>query len=322
MASFFAPSDIFEPPSLFYLFLLSPPKLLLRFLYRSALFLRSPSSVNTHTSIRVVSISDTHCEIPVHVPDGDLLIHAGDLTKAGTPAEIQAQIDWLNSLPHTKKVAIAGNHDTYLDPRSRSTVDPSDREKALRWGDVHYLQHSSVVLDFPSRKNRKLRVHGAPQIPACGGPEFAFQYPRGSDGWSNTVPADTDILVTHGPPKYHLDLPVGLGCEFLLKEAWRIQAPLHIFGHVHAGRGREVAYWDAAQHAYEQGCTRRDGFFRSTLDIMLWFYIAKVAWHGLSSLIWQKVWGGEERASSWLINTSVMYNNTGRLLNQPQVIDI
>lgn len=266
-------------------------------------------------------VSDTHCQVPVDVPNGDLLIHAGDLTNAGTPTEIQAQIDWLNSLPHTHKVAIAGNHDTYLDPRSRSTLDPGDVDGAnLDWGEVHYLQHSSVTLNFPSCRNRRLRVHGAPQIPACGGPEFAFQYPRGQDAWHDTVPSGVDVLVTHTPPKGYMDL-YDLGCEHLLSEIWRVKPRLHVFGHVHAGRGKDVMHWDDAQKAFEHGCSRADGLIRSTLDIWLWIDVVKVAWHGISSVIWDRVWGGEGKGS-WLVNASVMYINTGKLKNLPQVVEL
>ncbi|KAG9632525.1 hypothetical protein KCU69_g20257, partial [Aureobasidium melanogenum] len=113
MLSPFAPPSPFEPPSLLYLFLLSPPKFLLRTLHRLiCIFRSSPSLPQNLLPIRVVCLSDTHCQIPASVPDGDLLIHAGDLTQAGTPKELQAQLDWLNSLPHTHKVVIAGNHDT------------------------------------------------------------------------------------------------------------------------------------------------------------------------------------------------------------------
>ena len=319
--SFFTPSDPFEPPSLFQVFFSSPPKFVLRCLYRVILFIRStPKEPNNR--IRVVCISDTHLKKPHHIPDGDVLIHAGDLTNAGTPSEIQGQIDWLNSLPHTHKVAIAGNHDTYLDPRARSTLDAADRETSgLRWGSVRYLQHSSTLLEFAHHRKRKLRIYGAPQLPACGGPEHAFQYSRGTDAWSETVPLDTDVLITHTPPKHHADLPVGLGCEFLLQEVWHVQPILHVFGHVHAGRGREVAHWDEAQRVYERGCTRRDGFLTSSLNVFLWFDVVMMACHGLSSLVWKTVWGGEERAS-WLVNASLTYSNTGRLDNVPQVVDI
>ena len=78
--------------------------------------------------IRVVCISDTHTLEWIDVPDGDLLIHAGDLTNDGSVRDIQRAIDWLKTLPHRHKVVIAGNHDSYFDIRSRRE---EDRDKSL-----------------------------------------------------------------------------------------------------------------------------------------------------------------------------------------------
>ncbi|KAK4917407.1 hypothetical protein LTR28_013297, partial [Elasticomyces elasticus] len=230
LARLTAPSTPFDPPSTLHLILSSPLKLFLRLSYRFVSSLRSPPQPPPFP-IRVVCLSDTHCSIPTEVPAGDLLVHAGDLSNAGTPSELQSQIDWLDSLPHRHKVVIAGNHDSYLDPRSRTTLAPSDQVSTLDWKSLHYLQHSPITLTFPEHDERKLTVYGAPHIPACGGGAFAFQYPRGTDAWSDTLPKDLDVLLTHAPPKYHLDLPAALGCEWLLKEVWRVKPRLHIFGH-------------------------------------------------------------------------------------------
>lgn len=187
----------------------------------------------------MLCISDTHCQKPTFLPAADLLIHAGDLTNEGTTNEIQEQVDWLARLDYKYKIVIAGNHDSFFDPRSRRQ---KDKGRGVQWPEpehgVHYLQHSSVTIRFPDRGGRELKVYGAPQIPACGGAEFAFQYTRGQDAWSGTIPYDTDILVTHSPPRHHLDLPRGMGCEWLLKEVWKVRPRLHVSGHVHCGHGR------------------------------------------------------------------------------------
>lgn len=49
--------------------------------------------------IRVVCISDTH-NLQPDLPDGDVLLHAGDLTGNGFFQPLQAQLDWLNKQKH------------------------------------------------------------------------------------------------------------------------------------------------------------------------------------------------------------------------------
>ena len=84
--------------------------------------------------VRVVCISDTHNQTP-KIGDGDILIHAGDLTQLGTVDEIQAQLDWLKILPHEHKIVIAGNHDAAFQ---------SDDKAKLNWDGLHYLEDNSV----------------------------------------------------------------------------------------------------------------------------------------------------------------------------------
>lgn len=97
-----------------------------------------------------------------------MLIHAGDMTNAGTVEEIQKQIDWLDSLPHKEKIIVAGNHDNYFDPQTRK---PEDRGKRLNFRGIHYLENKSVVLKF--KGGRKLKFYGAPDIPYINSSEHA-----------------------------------------------------------------------------------------------------------------------------------------------------
>lgn len=326
--SFSAPNHIFDPPALLYLLRTQPMKTLIRFLdYFFNVFRSAPKA--SAPPIRVVCISDTHCLKTPYIPDGDLLIHAGDLANKGTPEELQAQIDWLDSFRHEHKIVIAGNHDTYLDARSRTTLAPSDQKGTLDWKGLRYLQHNSATLKFQS--GRTIKVYGAPQIPECGGPQNAFQYPRGRDAWFDTVPEDTDILVTHTPPKYHLDLPVALGCEHLLQELWRVQPALHVFGHIHAGKsdllgmlkgGKEVVRWDERQARVERALARKDGFFPAVLDPRAWVDLIKITFYAAGGAVWTRVWGGKTPRSTTMVLASLKYCNTGELRNPAQVVEI
>ncbi len=65
---------------------------------------------------KIVCISDTHNFTPANpIPDGDILIHAGDFSNVGYLDEMHSFRDFLEKLPHRHKVFIAGNHDLPLD---------------------------------------------------------------------------------------------------------------------------------------------------------------------------------------------------------------
>jgi hypothetical protein len=330
--------DPFEPTPVHRLLFRAPTKVLLYYVYHILnSFRSSPSS--PETPVRVVCISDTHNHIPEDVPPGDILVHAGDMTNGGSIEEIQKQVDWLASLPHKEIIVISGNHDTYLDPRTRPSLPEDKRTGSIDWKRVHYLQHRRLSLTLtidPSHteserarllsgpKQRRIKIYGAPQIPACGPMSVhAFQYERGQDAWSKTVPADTDILVTHTPPKYHMDLPLpdGMGCEHLLAEVKRVKPRLHVFGHVHWGAGQDIVWWDGCHDAYVDGMQVKTGWTGGIFSPRLWWNLSRVVYRGLRNLVWDKVWGGQGPHTR-MVNAAQMHGNTGKLGNVVQVVDI
>ena len=66
--------------------------------------------------VRFVAISDTHSLIDTRgnqhpapvIPDGDVLIHAGDFSYFGLPHEVESFNSWIGGLPHATKLVIAG----------------------------------------------------------------------------------------------------------------------------------------------------------------------------------------------------------------------
>ncbi|KAK3398143.1 Metallo-dependent phosphatase-like protein [Sordaria brevicollis] len=257
-------------------------RLVISHLYHLFLFLRGhafhpPSNL---PPIKVVCISDTHSkELDLaKIPDGEggLLIHAGDLTEDGSKEAIQRQIDWLGEVKRRKGfervVVVGGNHDSWLDDRdegARRALFGDGEKGKLRWPEgVEYLDGVGMgskqqeegegrqgedggvmTIEFKKSGGRKLNVWGWGGVPRCGGPEHAYQYDRPSHPWTNRIPLSTDILITHTPPRHHLDLD--LGCAGLLSEIWRVKPKLHVFGHIHWGAGREAVYYDECQRAYE-----------------------------------------------------------------------
>ena len=176
---------------------------------------------------RIVCLSDTHnCHEQIKVPDGDILIHAGDATIQGTIEEIVLFNRWFRALPHQHKIFIAGNHDRLFE------TDPSAAENLLD-GEIVYLLDSSIVIE-------DLKIYGAPWQPRFF--DWAFNLDRGAEMWGKwqLIPADVDVLITHGPPHGILDrTPQGdrAGCEQLRRKVEEIRPQAHVFGHIHDGYG-------------------------------------------------------------------------------------
>lgn len=241
------------------------------------------------SSITLVCISDTHNTTPTPLPDGDVLLHAGDLTSKGTIAELQAQLDWINTFPHAHKVVIGGNHDSTLDAEFmaenpwRFKSNDMDSSQNIRWGNIVYLNDTSTTL---SVRGRSITIYGSPITPQCG--TFAFQYLPIRDVWKNRIPDRTDIVLTHGPPKGHLDLG-DKGCEWLLRELWRVKPRAVVFGHIHRGRGKEAVTWDASQAAHD---------FPSFLRVLV--AVAALAWSWLLFVVSQQT-----TVVTWFVNAAI-----------------
>lgn len=221
--------------------------------------LRSAATASSPPAISIVCISDTHNTQP-GVPDGDILLHAGDLTNRGSFEDLQAQLDWLKSLPHRYKVVIAGNHDLLLDPGFVANFPDRIYERHgtsrsdLDWGGIIYLNNGTASLELPT--GRSLVVYGSPWTEQLG--TWAFQYPPIRSVWADSVPLETDILLTHGPPKGHLDQE-GKGRAQLLREIWRVRPKVVVFGHIHDGHGREDVAYSAIDAAYDEVMTGDKG---------------------------------------------------------------
>lgn len=182
-------------------------------------------------TLRLVALSDTHLRHirhEIHVPPGDILIHAGDAMIEGTELEAQAFFQWFGALPHRHKVYIAGNHDWIFqkDPELARSLVPAG---------VTYLEDSEAVV-------AGLRFYGSPWSPEFM--DWAFNLPRGPklrDKWKR-IPTGLDVLVTHTPPKYTLDRVIGrpdeyLGCADLRQAVEQKKPRVHVFGHIHTGHG-------------------------------------------------------------------------------------
>lgn len=179
---------------------------------------------------RVVCLSDTHNrQGHFDVPDGDILVHAGDLTGRGTLPEVSALDAWFGRLTHPHKIVIAGNHDFLFqedNALARSLIT-----------NATYLQDSAAQV-------QGLTIWGSPWQPWFH--DWAFNLSRGEAlrGKWELIPEETDILLTHGPPMGIRDETAEgehVGCGDLRDRIAGMSRPprLHVFGHIHEGYGIE-----------------------------------------------------------------------------------
>lgn len=178
--------------------------------------------------MKIVCISDTHNKHEeLFLPEGDILIHAGDFTDAGTENETINFLKWFSSTPFKYKILVAGNHDFYIEKNSHKLQEiiPSN---------IHYLEDSGITIE-------NINFWGSPYIPGEAG--WAFVKGRGkpiSHHW-DLIPTNTDVLITHGPPFGMLDElndRTLIGCKNLKEKIERTKISLHIFGHVHNDYGK------------------------------------------------------------------------------------
>ncbi len=220
--------------------------------------------------MRLVCISDTHmAHRGLHLPDGDVLIHAGDATSTGTPDEVDRFLGWFAAQPHPHKILIAGNHD-WLYQR-----DPEKVALLLaKHQGITYLLDSGVEIEG-------VKFWGSPWQPwFCS---WAFNLPRGGESlrhvW-NIIPIDTDVVITHGPPHGVLDQVRGgehLGCEELKIRLAAVKPRLHVFGHIHdafgVARSRTTTYVNA--------CSCTEAYQASNRPIVVDLRLKSIKVHGI-----------------------------------------
>lgn len=182
--------------------------------------------------MKVVCISDTHNKHGyISVPDGDVLIHAGDMTGRGRLEELIGFVSWMKAQPHEHKILIAGNHDFIFE--NQPVV-----AQIMVGTSITYLQDSEVVIGG-------VKFYGSPWQPWFF--DWAFNLPRGEhlrEKW-DLIPEDTDVLITHGPPMGILDLTTGgecVGCAELLVAVKRVKPKFHVFGHIHESYGEHTIH--------------------------------------------------------------------------------
>jgi len=178
--------------------------------------------------MKIVAISDTHGKHnQLELPNGDMLIHAGDVSKRGRKEEVLDFLDWFQLQDFRYKIFIAGNHDFFFEKAKEEEI------QSIIPHDVIYLNDSGVEVEG-------IQIWGSPITPWFF--NWAFNRFRGrpiNKHWK-LIPDTTDILITHGPPHGILDMTKTgkkAGCEKLLERIDSIHPKMSIFGHIHEARG-------------------------------------------------------------------------------------
>lgn len=192
--------------------------------------------------MKIVCISDTHTmHEEVNLPNGDILIHAGDFSNKGGKSDVEDFFGWLMRMKPKYRhiVFIAGNHDKSFDEKYGPMPDwLAEGIAELEENNIYYLKDDLIELEG-------IRFYGMPWTPWFYGDTWAFNKKIGPDMQEMLDMIEPcDVLITHGPPMYTGDLAANngahVGCPLLKEKIEEIQPRLHICGHIHEGSGVQL----------------------------------------------------------------------------------
>ena len=205
--------------------------------------------------MKICFISDTHEKHPPVLPSADLLVHCGDLTGIGTFKAFKKEVEWLSGLKHQYPAGIIfvpGNHDKGLDPDYiKLVIKGWDKDPYHNWPPLHFPSDVEDIKAMFSRAGIHLLInesvviggihfYGSPLTSPFMNWAFMAKEVELAEQWQN-IPAQTQVLITHGPPQNILDLiPSGLhvGSASLAQRAKDLpELKVHAFGHIHEGAG-------------------------------------------------------------------------------------
>jgi len=184
--------------------------------------------------MKIWCLSDSHCQHFLldkpPVKDVDMVIVAGDVSNhrelSMNDAEMRAFIQWFDKLPYKYKIYVPGNHDTSVERNFHKFPES-----------IHKLVDRTIEIEG-------YKIFGSPYSLAFGhGWAYNMSHNKAFKRWELIKP-DTDIVITHGPPKGILDytkdynnLFEQCGDKNLLNKILEVQPKLHVFGHLHDESG-------------------------------------------------------------------------------------
>lgn len=177
--------------------------------------------------MKIVIISDTHSKHrSLTIPEADVIICCGDITYRGELNIIEDFANWMKELPVKHRVVIFGNHETGMSNGYKRKIALD----MLAKNNITYLEDSEVIIDG-------IKFYGSPVTPRFF--DWEWNKNRGPEinQYWDLIPDNTNVLITHGPPKNILDEILNkdrVGCEDLAKKILELKKlKLHCFGHLH-----------------------------------------------------------------------------------------
>lgn len=192
--------------------------------------------------MKIGLISDSHGDHrKYNIPDGlDMIIFAGDCglyrDEYKNEPGVKDFIQWYNNLDIKYKIWVAGNHETSI---MKGLIDPKELST-----NCIYLENESIEIEG-------LNIWGSPNTPNFGYGWAFTMYPLDLKDLYKSMPDDTDIIITHGPPKDYGDRVHSgqrVGSLSLTERVIDIKPKLVVSGHIHEDRGiRSLIHEDMSE---------------------------------------------------------------------------
>lgn len=191
--------------------------------------------------MKIIAISDLHGNLINIKEKCDVVIIAGDLSPLYCQHDYYLTFDWINlqfmpwmlKLNTNHVIFIPGNHDIVCENKNFNKELRLLLHQYNAVSKIHYLCNNSVTIN-------KVKFYGTPNNESPRGWAFAKQYNQ-----NYKFDTDTNILITHQPPKignvgyvplYHREL----GSSLLRDKILDSNIDINICGHIHTGEHGET----------------------------------------------------------------------------------
>lgn len=201
--------------------------------------------------MKLVVTADTHFPFSIAgsdtapaIPEGDVLIHCGDLMYSGLPDEWYLRLGVLAAMPHKTKLLLPGNHDFHI-----QNYNGIARAELRRQANVTLIDDHKPFLELDD-----IRIFGIPFV--TGLPGWAYNMLEiNLERWLDAAWPDAqgpDIVISHAPMRNVLDAlhpeqaarkkrkHVGSRAMRAWFDALETKPKLWFHGHIHEAYGEEV----------------------------------------------------------------------------------